>query len=95
MFHQLKQLNSDLVALYMCGGCRAGACTVYCVLYLDLTWAVPQGSSLAGGEHGDHFVQASLQRTKHLPCSLLLPTVSHDGQVQRPRPAEMKGCLVH
>ena len=66
--------------------------SVVCV-YLDLAGAVPQGSSLAGREHGDHLIQTSLQRTKHLPSSLLLSAVSCNGHVQRPRPAEqMEAC---
>lgn len=61
------------------------------LLYLDLTRAVTQGSSLAGSEHGDHFVQASLQGTEHLPASLLLPAVSCDSHVQRARPGAKQG----
>lgn len=57
-------------------------------LYLDLAWAVTQGSSLAGSEHGDHLIQASLQGTEHLSSSLLLPAVSRNGHVQRPRPGQ-------
>ncbi len=55
-------------------------------VYLDLARAVTQGSSLAGSEHGDHLIQASLQGTKHLSPSLLLPAVSCNSHVQRPRP---------
>lgn len=62
--------------------------------YLDLAWAVTQGSSLAGSEHGDHFIQASLQRTKHLSPSLLLPAVSRNSHVQRPRPVEQMMCHI-
>lgn len=61
--------------------------TKKCV-YLDLARAITQGSSLAGCEHGDHLIQASLQGTKHFPSSLLLPTVSSNSQIQRPRPLE-------
>lgn len=58
-------------------------------IYLDLAWAVTQGSSLAGSEHCDHLIQASLQGTKHLSPSLLFPTpVSRNSHVQRPRPGE-------
>lgn len=56
--------------------------------YLDLAWAVTQGSSLAGSEHGDNLIQASLEGTKHLSSSLLLPAVSRKSHVQRPRPGE-------
>lgn len=58
--------------------------------YLDLARAVAQGSPLAGGEHGDHLVQASLQRTEHLSPPLLRPAVVCDRHVQRPRPGRGK-----
>lgn len=63
-------------------------------VYLDLAWAVTQGSSLAGSEHIDHLIQASLQGTEHLSSFLLFPAVSCNSHVQRPRPREQLGSHV-
>lgn len=54
--------------------------------YLNLTWTIPQSSSLVWREHGYHLIQTSLQGTKHLSASFLLPTVSCDSQIQWPGP---------
>lgn len=54
-----------------------------------------QTSSLAGSQHVDHLIQASLQRAEDLPSSLLLPAVSRYSQVQRPGPAEDVGSKRH
>lgn len=59
-------------------------------VHLDLARAVTQSSSLAGSEHVDHLVQASLQRTKHFSSALLLPTVSCYSHVQRSRPRKQR-----
>lgn len=63
-------------------------------VYLDLARTVTQGSSLVGSEHADYLIQASLQGTKHFAPSLLLPTVSCNSHVQRPRPREQIGSHI-
>lgn len=61
--------------------------------YLDLAWSVTQASSLTRGEHGDHLVQASFQRAKHLPTSLFLSAVSCNSHVQWPRSGKQTESL--
>lgn len=60
---------------------------------LDPARAVPRASSLAGGQHGDNFVQASLQTAEHFSCFTLLPAVNPATRhVQRTGPGERGGC---
>lgn len=57
--------------------------------HLYPAWAVPWPLPLAGREHGDHFVQASLQTAENFPRLPLLPTVHLTPRhVQRARPGD-------